>query len=160
MSNVEKFNKIFDEFLTKLINHFKNDKLSSYYRGFKMIKVIDVELPSMIFMSSCFHLKDKIKKRDADFFINDKDILNTSRNYGNFSDQLDLKKHWDKIPDDTKKSIWDYIQTLFVLGEFIIIDKEDKFKSFLKNNSDDYREEIKDIQGGKFSNEFIKKLKQ
>ena len=165
MDNVKKFNTIFDEFLTKLINHYKNlsdnpVKLNKYYKGFKLITMVDEKLPPLIFMSACFHLKQEIKTRNSVFFLNNEDILNTSKNYGVFSDQLDLNKRWDKLSEETKKSIWDYVQTLFILGEFIINENRTKFDSFLKNNSVDYKSEINNIEGGKFSKEFLDKLKK
>lgn len=120
-SVVEDFNKTIDEFMQKLITQFPDEtKLKSYYSAFKISKMYDKTLPIKIYMGGCINFTDQIKNRDSEFFVNRKTFVEGIAKCSSFSDDIGLVNYWKNLSDDTKKAIWDYIQTLYVLGEMYI----------------------------------------
>ena len=120
-SVIEDFNKTIDEFMQKLITQFPNEtKLKSYYSAFKISKMYDKTLPIKIYMGGCINFTEQIKNRDSEFFVNRKTFVEGVAKCSSFSDDIGLVNYWKNLSDDTKKAIWDYIQTLYVLGEMYI----------------------------------------
>lgn len=118
---VEDFNSTLDEFIQKLISQFPQEsKLKSYHSVFKMSKMYDKGVPIKIFMGGCINFKDQIKSRDSDFFVNRKQFVEGVAKCSSFSDDIGLVDYWHSLSEETKKAIWDYVQTLFVLGEMYI----------------------------------------
>jgi len=152
-----KFNTVLDEFLCKLINKFNSNKLKSYRRYLLMITEVDKEMPSHLFMAGCLEYKDKINSRDSDFFINSDKINNTAKMFGSFSSDTGIKEYWNELNDVTKNSIWEYMQTLFVLGNVVINKNKKKFEKFNNARLSDYENDIKEIDN-KFSTEFLQKI--
>ena len=156
-TNIAKFNKIFDEFLCKLINNFDYDKLKKYRRYFLIISKTQEELPANLFMVGCISYKDKLSKRDETFFTNSEEINEKAKIFGNFTEDSGLKHYWAELNPETKKNVWDYLQTLFVLAEMII---KKNTKIFDKLNSlylKDYKDDVKNLHD-KFSLDFLLKL--
>lgn len=156
-SNIEKFNQIFDEFLCKLINNFNYAKLKTYRRYFILVSKTDKELPSHLFMAGCINYKDKISSRDESFFIDNEEINEKAKIFGNFTEDSGLKHYWAELTPDTKKNVWEYLQTLFVLSDMVVKKNPDKFNKFNSMYLKDYKEDIKNI-GDKFSINFLSKL--
>ena len=63
-----------------------------------------------------------------------------------------------KLSKNTKKAVWDYIQSLFVLGEIIINNNNDLFNKYNNLYLTDYKKEINNLHSSKFSMDFLKKL--
>jgi len=122
MNNVlTEFNNTLDEFITKLINQFPDEyKLKTYYNTFKITKMYDKSLPIKIFMGGCLKFTDQIKNRDSEFFIQTKEFVTKLKNCTSFSDDIGLVKYWEDLSEISKKSIWDYVQTLYIIGEMYI----------------------------------------
>ena len=158
-----KFNTILEEFILKMLDAFPDEnKLKTYYNAYKISKLYSEQLPLQIFMGGCLNFTEQIKNRDSEFFMNRKTFVDKCVKVSSFSNDIGLKDRWVSTPDKTKKSIWDYIQTLFVLGEMhinkdnTIITKINQIyesmsmsemKRFendeVKNFSDDFKEKIK-----------------
>lgn len=120
-----KFNTIIDEFIVKMLNAFPDEqKLRTYYNAFKISKLYSKQLPIQIFMGGCLDFEQQIKTRDSEFFINRKTFVDKCVRASSFSNDIGLRDRWELTPEITRKSIWDYIQTLYVLGEMYI--KKDK----------------------------------
>lgn len=118
---VEDFNNTLDEFIQKLISQFPQEsKLKSYHSVFKMSKMYDKGVPIKIYMGGCINFKDQIKSRDSDFFVNRKQFVEGMAKCSSFSDDIGLVNYWHSLSEETKKAMWDYVQTLFVLGEMYI----------------------------------------
>lgn len=122
MANIIKeFNKTLEEFIIKLSNQFPTEtKIKVYLNTFRVTKMYNAQVPLKIYMGGCLNFKEQIKNRDSDFFINRKQFVERVKNCTSFADDIGLVDHWLNLSDESKKSIWDYIQTLFVMGEMYI----------------------------------------
>ena len=63
-------------------------------------------------MASVTPFADKISAKDDTFFINESKNLD-------FMKDINLKDHWDTCSENTKNAIWQYVQTLYMLGTTI-----------------------------------------
>lgn len=161
MSNpsVDKFNFLFNEFLDKIINTFPNSKLKSYKRGFLVLKLTSPTTPVNLFMAGCVQYKNEIKTRHESFFIKSGEVKTAVNNFGgNFTDDCGLAFYWDKFSETTKTAIWDYMQSLFMLGEIVINKNPSEFTRFSNLYSGDYKKEISELDGDNFSIEFLSKI--
>ena len=155
VTEVKKFNILFEELLEKMITKFQNEKLKSYRRFFIMMKTVSPSTPVNIFMSGCINYKEQIKSRDENFFINSSDIKEKSKYFGNFTEDCGISDYWSTLSIQTKTSIWEYIQTLFVLGEIIIKKESNSFEKYNKMYLKDFKEDLKNINN---SEDLLKKL--
>jgi hypothetical protein len=161
MSNkdIDNFNKLFDEFLEKIISKFPYARLKTYYRGFKILKTTSPSTPSNLFMAGCVEYKTQIKQRDDNFFLKSKSVNDTARNFGNFTKDCGLDTYWNELTPTTKKAIWDYIQSLFILGEIIVNKDKTLFAKYNNMYVSDYKSEINNLHTEDFSVEFLEKIK-
>jgi len=156
MSNPnDKFLYLFEEFLNKILLVCPNDRLNNYRKGFLALKIASPATPVNLFMAGCLDYKVHIKNRDENFFINSEQV---KKSVTNFTDDFGINKHWNNFSDATKTAVWDYVQSLFVLGEVIINSKPKDFEKFSNLYSSDYKKEISNLQGENFSVEFISKI--
>tara|TARA_B100000963_G_scaffold361686_1_gene398704 strand:+ start:1351 stop:1827 length:477 start_codon:yes stop_codon:yes gene_type:complete len=158
MTEISKFNGLLQEFLDKMVNKFNSDKLKSYRKAFMMIKITKPESPVNLFMVSCVDYKHKIISRDEQFFLNSSDIKNKANNFGNFTDECGLSYYWNTLDEVSKTAIWDYIQSLFVLGEIIVNKNKALFDRYNKLYIDDYKNEVDSIKSNSFSASFLEKI--
>jgi hypothetical protein len=125
-TNIEYFNstlKLFINDITKIYPEY-NDLVNEYY----------VEL---LESDSCND--DKYVKRFMRKFVENKELI-SSKNSELFNEticflkNIDFKEVWvnEKTTDSIKKTIWDYLQTLFVIGDTIVSDT-DRIKSLVEN---------------------------
>lgn len=157
-AEVSKFNNLFAEFLEKITTTFSNDKLNTYRRGFLIIKATSPSTPVNLFMAGCIDYKKEIISRNDNFFLKDKKIKERANMFGNFTDDCGLDSYWDILTPTTKKAIWDYIQSLFVLGEIIVNKNKDLFNKYNLLYVSDYKKEINNLHGSGFSVDFLTKL--
>ena len=156
---IDNFNKLFEEFLEKIISKFPYARLKTYYRGFKILKSSSPATPANLFMAGCIEYKTQIKQRDDNFFLKSKSVNNTARNFGNFTEDCGLDTYWNELTPTTKKAVWDYIQSLFVLGEIIVNKDKTLFDKYNNMYVSDYKSEINNMHTENFSVEFLEKIK-
>tara|TARA_B100000902_G_scaffold398643_1_gene466196 strand:- start:5939 stop:6415 length:477 start_codon:yes stop_codon:yes gene_type:complete len=154
-TSIDKFNSLFNEFIDKIINKYPNERLDDYKKAFVLLKITSPSTPPSLFMAGCVDYKKQIKNRDEAFFINSDAIKNK---INSFSIEIGINKYWKELTDITKTAIWDYIQSLFLLGELIISDYPTEFNKIRNSNVQDYKEEISDLHKNKFSTDFLTKL--
>ena len=164
MSDIlNKFNTILEEFIVKMRDSFPDEsKLRTYYNAFKVSKMYSVELPIKIFMGGCIDYADQIKSRDAEFFMNQKRFVDKCVRASSFSNDIGLKDRWISTPETTKKSIWDYVQTLFVLGEMYVNKDTNVISEINKIYHSMSISEMKRFENAditEFSSDFTKKIK-
>lgn len=155
---ISKFNNLLEEFLEKIIDAFPNDKLKTYRRGFLLIKAVSPSVPVNLFMAGCVQYKKEIVSRNDNFFLKDDKIKEKVNMFGNFSDDCGLDSYWDVLTVSTKKAVWDYVQSLFVLGEIIIGQNKDLFNKYNALYLSDYKKEINNLHTTNFSVDFLAKL--
>ncbi len=155
---ITKFNQLFEEFLEKIISAFPNDKLKTYRRGFLILKSTSPRVPVNLFMAGCISYKKEIIARNDTFFIKDNNIVEKAKMFGNFTDDCGLSTYWDELSKSTKKAIWDYVQSLFVLGEIIIDNNNELFNKYNSMYLTDYKKEINNLHSNDFSVDFLQKL--
>ena len=71
-----------------------------------------IYLPIEMFMENMFPFGEKILRKDEMFFKKD-EFVNAAES---ISGKMGLIKYWDTISEQTKNSIWEYIQGLYILG--------------------------------------------
>lgn len=121
MKVLEEFNKTLDEFINKMILQFPQEtKLKTYYSAFKVTKMYDKTMPIKIYMGGCLQFSDQIKSRDTEFFAKRKAFVNKIAQASSFTDDTGLVNYWENLSDNSKNAIWDYVQTLFVMGEMYV----------------------------------------
>jgi hypothetical protein len=159
---LQKFNYILEEFIVKMSNAFPDEqKLKTYYNAFKISKMYNNQLPLKIFMGGCLGFADQIKSRDAEFFMNRPQFVDKCVRVSSFSDDIGLRERWETTPDTTKNSIWDYVITLFILGETYINKDADLLNNINKVYNSMSLSEMKRFEDGtvtEFSDDFKKKI--
>jgi hypothetical protein len=88
------------------------------------------------FMASVTPFADKISAKDDTFFINESKNLD-------FMKDVNLEKHWSSCSQNTKDAIWQYVQTLYMLGTTISSIPEDTL-SMIENVAKQCADKMKD----------------
>ena len=158
---IEEFNKTLEEFINKMILQFPEEtKLKTYYSAFKVTKMYDKSMPIKIYMGGCLSFTEQIKNRDSDFFAKRKQFLEKVKQCSSFTDDTGLVNYWEQLSDTSKRAIWDYIQTLYIMGEMYI----NKDTSIIKKINDVYnnislKESLQDLdKNNTFSECYMDKL--
>lgn len=163
MENIlSEFNKTLDEFMVKMINQLVSEpKLKTYYSSFKVARMMNVKLPIQIFMGGCINFVDQIKSRDSEFFLKRETFIDSCVQCSSFSNDIGLIDHWYKLSDKSKTAIWDYIQTLYVMGE-MYVNNDDKalasIDNVYSNLTYDEMQRFSDDKVDKFSDSFVSKI--
>ena len=141
---IDDFNTVLDEFVEKMILQFPQEtKLKSYKSAYNVTKLYDKSMPLKIAMGGLLTFKQEIKDRNEDFFKTRKTFVDKVVEASSFSNDLGLVNHWETLSENSKVAIWEYIQTLFVLGEMYI------------NNDSETINKINNIQNNMLFNESI-----
>lgn len=149
--SVDKFNDLFTEFIDKIITKFPNQKLYSYRRAFVLVKLTSPSTPANFFMAGCIDYKNEIKERNDLFFINDSSIKSKMARGGRqFSIEIGISEYWNDLTESTKTAVWDYIQSLFVLGEVIISQNNSDFTRIRNSNIENYSNDISNFHEQQF----------
>lgn len=158
---IDEFNKTLDEFINKMILQFPEEtKLKTYYSAYKVTRMYDKTMPLKIYMGGCLEFSEQIKNRDTNFFAKRKAFVNKIAQASSFTDDTGLVNYWENLSDVSKNAIWDYIQTLFVMGE-MYINKDSsivqKINSVYNNISfDESMQNLK--ENDTFTEDFISKI--
>ena len=158
----KQFNEILKEFISKMIVTFpEQKKLKTYYRAFKVSKTLNSQMPIQLFMGGCVEFSDQIRNRDEDFFKSRESFVECAKGCSNFGTDTGIVDEWDSLSENTRNSIWEYIQTMFVLGE-IIVNKDETLKAQLSvvydNISLGELSRFENDTTGEFSSDFLSKI--
>ncbi len=127
MNDTLQFNNYATEFLEKMMIAFPDEtKIQTYLFSLKMMKMINPKKPVDIFMESLEPFGLQIMLRDEDFFKKDQYINNVE----SISGKIGIVDHWNFLDSDTKNSIWEYTQTLYILG-MSVLGRNDEFKEIM-----------------------------
>ena len=146
-TNIEYFNhtlKLFIDDIIKIFPDFK-DPLNEYYSV-----IIDNETSNddkfiKRFMRKMGPHKTHISQKDATMFSESICIFKN----------IDFKEIWEheSLGDTGKQTIWNYLQTLYVIGDTIISDSNriknllENFKKNRENGTNDNSEKIEEVEG-------------
>ena len=111
MASVQAFNSVMDEFLNELKETFPEEKkIAVYYNSFLTLKKTNPRKVLELFMNQASPKASLITSRDEKLFTENEDII----------PDVQLSKLWnDNLDNETKSAIWQYLNTLFVLGTTI-----------------------------------------
>ena len=113
MTSVTAFNDMMSQFLMELHKTFPEEKgLKKYITAFEMLKETQPKKVVESFMENITPYADKISTRDESFFLADSTTIE-------FLKQLNITTCWPSASEGTKNAIWQYIQTLYMLGTTI-----------------------------------------
>ena len=132
--NIETFNELFEEFINKLLLKFDSEKLRFYKKTFLIIKRMKPYVPVYLFISNAVNYKTEIINRDENFFIKNEKIKDNCSYFNIDSKMIQL----EKLSQLDKVAIWDYIQSLFALGEKIKKENKKIFEEYEKLYSTNY----------------------
>lgn len=111
MSAVQAFNNMMGMFLEELELAFPREKaLSGIIAAFQLACKTNARLPVEAFMEAITPHVDAIMNKNA-AVITDKTIGQIP-----YLKDINLEANWSGAPDATKEAIWQYLQTLVVLG--------------------------------------------
>jgi len=111
MTSMGAWNDMMGQFLTELTRTFPEEPaIKKYATSFELIRVANPRLAIDGFMNGIRSYQDKIMQKDESFFLD-------TANQSEFLKDLNITKHWDSsLSTGTKDAIWQYLQTLSILG--------------------------------------------
>lgn len=113
MASVTAFNDMMAQFLVELHKTFPDEKgIKKMMTSFDLLKSTNPRLVVDGFMKGVSPHAAKISAKDESFLLED---MNTIE----FLKDLDVAKNWAKMSEGTKGAIWQYLQTLYMLGTTI-----------------------------------------
>lgn len=113
MTSITAFNDMMGQFLMELHKTFPEEKgLKKYIAAYEMLRQTNPKKIVTGFMENIAPFVEKISARDETFFLDDSNDIE-------FLKPLNIKKCWPEASEGTKSAIWQYIQTLYMLGTTI-----------------------------------------
>ena len=113
MTSVNDFNDMMAQFLVELHKTFPDEKgIKKMMTSFDLLKSTNPRLVVDGFMQGVSPYAAKISVKDETFLLEEMKNID-------FLKELDVAKNWVKMSEGTKAAIWQYIQTLYMLGTTI-----------------------------------------
>jgi len=108
------FNDMMQQFLDELVLTFPNEKkLAKFQNSFAILRKANGKKPLKEFMETVGPYANHLMQKDEEFF-------KTHASEVPFLDDLDIPRLWtDDLSETTKNAIWQYLQTLYILGTTI-----------------------------------------
>lgn len=141
MTSVSAWNEMMEQFLSELLQTFPEEKaVKKYITSFDLLRKSNPRKCVEGYMVEATKVQDKIMAKDASFFLSD--------DYNGIISDLNLKKHWTpELSDNTKEAIWQYLQTLYVLGTTITMIPQETL-DVIENVASQTAEKMQNGQGG------------
>lgn len=114
MASVSAFTDMMSQFLVELHKVFPQEKgIKKFMAQLELAKTTNPRLVVDGFMKGITPYSDKISNKDESFLLNEIDKID-------YLKELNLKDNWnDSLSTNTKDAIWQYLQTLYMLGTTI-----------------------------------------
>jgi hypothetical protein len=90
----------------------RESKVKLYRQQFALVQGMNSKKPVEMFMENMTPFGEKILSRDEMFFKQDEFVGAAE----SISGKIGLIQYWDALNDNTKNSIWEYMQGLYILG--------------------------------------------
>ena len=113
MASVSAFNDMMGQFLVELHKTFPDEKsIKKMLTSFDLLKSTSPRLLVNGFMQSVKPHADMVSAKNEEFIlVHSTDI--------DFLSEIDIVRLWKKMNDGTKDAVWQYLQTLYILGTTI-----------------------------------------
>ena len=120
MTSVSAFNDMMQQFIDELVHTFPEEKgIKKYAATFDIMRKSNARKCVDSFMTAIAPYANRITAKDETFFNENIEFLN----------DLNVKKYWnDNLSQNTKEAIWQYLQTLYMLGMTITSIPDDALK--------------------------------
>lgn len=111
MASTTAFCDMMGQFLLELSKTFPEEKgIKKFMTSFDLIKGTNPRKVVEAYMAGVTPYADKISQKDESFFLESMQEID-------YLKDLNIKDHWnDKLSVNTKNAIWQYLQTLYMLG--------------------------------------------
>ena len=114
MTTIKAFNDLMEQFINELVKTFpEEESIKSYQESFEMARLGSARLPLTTFMQNVSPYASHIMSRDEAFFTEHAEEID-------FLKETNMKKYWSNLSENTKAAIWQYIHTLYMLGNTIL----------------------------------------
>ena len=122
MTTVQQFNDMMTQFFSELVATFPEEKqLKKYQMTYELLKKTNGRKCVDMYMESAKAFHTQIMSKDDSFFLTGE---------VEFLDAMNIKKWWTAdLSENTKGAIWQYLQSLNVLGMTIVAIPEDAMKT-------------------------------
>lgn len=148
MASVGAFNDMMGQFLTELYKTTEDKGIKKFITSFELLKQTNPKKCVEAFMKGIQPHADKISQRDETFI---RDIQQIE-----FLKDLNIHEHWNsKLSENTKNAIWQYLQTLYMLGTTITSIPQETL-SMIENIAKDCADKI-ESGDGEFNQEALMK---
>jgi hypothetical protein len=108
MASVGAFNDMLSQFLSELSQTFPEEKgIKKYESAFDLLRKSNPRKVVENFMGTMSPLQERIMAKD--------ETVITSENLKSLN-ELNIAKHWGGASENTRNCIWQYLQTLLMLG--------------------------------------------
>jgi hypothetical protein len=151
MASVTAFNDMMGQFLVELHKTFPDEKsIKKMLTSFDLIKSTSPRLLVNGFMDSVKPHADSVSAKNEDFIlVHSKDI--------DFLNELDIIKLWKRMGDGTKDAVWQYLQTLYILGTTIQSVPEDTLTA-IEAMAKDVADKMASGDGGDINQDALMKM--
>lgn len=115
MASVSAFNDMMGQFLVELHETFPEEKgVKKFMNAFELLRRSNPRRCVDGFMRGIGPYAEKISSKDESFFLEESEHID-------FLKDLNIKKYWNAgdVSQNTKDAIWQYLQTLYMLGTTI-----------------------------------------
>lgn len=114
MSSINAWCDMMGQFLDELEQTFDDEPaIKKCVVSFDLLRKANPRKCVDTYMNGCSKFSDKIMSKDESFFLETSDEIELLRD-------LNIKKHWTTdLSENSKNAIWQYIQTLYILGTTI-----------------------------------------
>lgn len=107
-TTVSSFNDLMQQFLDDLEIAFPNDSdIKKYQATFGLLRKSNARKPMNEFMASVGPYASQIMEKNEVFFLETET---------EFMSLLNIKELWAQATDENKDAIWQYLQTLYIIG--------------------------------------------
>jgi len=129
MTSISAWNDMLSQFLDELQSTFPEEKsIKKYQSSFGLLRKTNPRKCIEGYMSEIGPNSNKIMGKDESFFFNTN---------SEFINDLNLTKYWTpELSSNTKDAIWQYLQTLYILGTTITMIPQETLNSIERIASD------------------------
>ena len=115
MTSVSAWCEMMEQFLNELEKTFPQEtNIKKYHASYDLVKKANSRKCVEAFMNGASEYSQQIMQKDESFFLEHGDSIE-------FLKKMNMKKNWQdpELSQTTKDAIWQYLQTLYILGTTI-----------------------------------------